>query len=83
MAAKQPAQSGPQTLLLLIDAVGLRKALDLDDDGSLHYQFARALQASGQPDRARTVMAQYQDIVKKNEEQKAEVAREAQIAPPQ
>jgi len=61
----------------------LGKALDLDDDGSLHYQFARALQASGQPERARAVMAQYQDIVKKNEEQKAEVAREAQIAPPQ
>ena len=61
----------------------LEKALDLDDDGSLHYQFARALQASGQADRARAVMAQYQDILKKNEEQKAEVAREAQIAPPQ
>lgn len=61
----------------------LEKALDLDDDGSLHYQFARALQASGQAERARTVMAQYQEIVKKNEEQKAEVAREAQIAPPQ
>jgi tetratricopeptide (TPR) repeat protein len=61
----------------------LEKALDLDDDGSLHYQLARALQASGQADRARTVMAQYQDIVKKSEEQKAEVAREAQIAPPQ
>jgi tetratricopeptide (TPR) repeat protein len=60
----------------------LEKALDLDDDGSLHYQLARALQASGQAERARTVIAQYQDIVKKNEEQKAEVAREAQIAPP-
>jgi tetratricopeptide (TPR) repeat protein len=61
----------------------LEKALDLDDDGSLHYQLARALQAAGQAERARTVMAQYQDIVKNNEEQKAEVAREAQIAPPQ
>jgi len=61
----------------------LEKALDLDDDGSLHYQFARALQSSGQAERARTMMAQYQDIMKKNEEQKAEVAREAQIAPPQ
>jgi len=61
----------------------LEKALELDDDGSLHYQFARALQASGQAERARTAMAQYQDIVNRNEEQKAEVAREAQIAPPQ
>jgi tetratricopeptide (TPR) repeat protein len=61
----------------------LEKALDLDDDGSLHYQLARALQSSGQAERARTVMAQYQDIVKRNDEQKAEVAREAQIAPPE
>src|SRR5262245_2203358 len=31
LAAEQTAQSRPQTFLLLIDAVGLRKVLDLDD----------------------------------------------------
>jgi tetratricopeptide (TPR) repeat protein len=61
----------------------LEKALDLDDDGSLHYQLARAYQAAGDVEKARVAMAQYQDIQKKNEEQKREVAREAQIAPPQ
>jgi tetratricopeptide (TPR) repeat protein len=61
----------------------LEKALDLDDDGSLHYQLARALQSAGQTERARSLMSQYQEIVKRNEEQKQEVAREAQIAPPQ
>ena len=61
----------------------LEKALDLDDDGSLHYQLARAYQAAGKPDKARTTMVQYQEIVKRNEAAKEEVAREAQIAPPQ
>jgi len=60
----------------------LEKALDLDDDGSLHYQLARAYQASGQAEKARTAMAQYQEILKRNQEQKDEVAREAQIGPP-
>lgn len=61
----------------------LEKALELDDDGSLHYQLARAWQAAGQPDKARAAMAQYQEILKKGREQKAEVAREVEIAPPQ
>lgn len=60
----------------------LEKAIELDDDGSLHFQLANAYRASGQAEKARTAMAEYQKIVKNNEEQKAEVAREAQIAPP-
>jgi tetratricopeptide (TPR) repeat protein len=60
----------------------LEKALELDDDGSLHYQLARAYQAAGQAEKARAAMAQYQEILKKNQEQKDEVAREAQIGPP-
>ena len=61
----------------------LEKSLSLDDDGSLHYQLARAYQAAGQADKALTVMQQYQEIVKRNQQQKDEVAREAQIVPPQ
>ena len=60
----------------------LEKALELDDDGSLHYQLARAYQAIGNAAKARVIMAKYQEIVKSNEEQKAELAKEAQIAPP-
>lgn len=61
----------------------LEKALVLDDDGSLHYQVARAYQAAGQRDKARTALAQYQEILRKNQEQKAEVVRDTRIAPPQ
>jgi tetratricopeptide (TPR) repeat protein len=60
----------------------LEKAIELDDDGSLHFQLANAYRASGNAEKARTAMAKYQEILKRNEEQKAEVAREAQIAPP-
>lgn len=60
----------------------LEKSLPLDDDGSLHYQLARAYQAAGQAEKARTTMEQYQEIIKRNQEQKDEVAREAQITPP-
>jgi tetratricopeptide (TPR) repeat protein len=60
----------------------LHKALELDDDGSLHYQLAGAYRAAGQAEKARTTMAEYQEIVKRNQEQKDEVAREAQIGPP-
>ena len=60
----------------------LEKALELDDDGSLHYQLARAYQASGNQVKAGAAMAVYQKILAKNQELKDEVAREAQIEPP-
>jgi tetratricopeptide (TPR) repeat protein len=60
----------------------LQKALSLDDDGSLHFQLANAYRASGDAEKARAAMTQYQEIVKRNQEQKDEVAREAQIGPP-
>jgi len=60
----------------------LERALELDDDGSLHFQLANAYRSSGNAEKARAAMAQYQEIVKRNEEQKAEVAKEAQIGPP-
>ncbi len=60
----------------------LQKALELDDDGSLYYQLGRAYQALGQREKAAAVMAKYEQILKKVQEQKEEVAREAQIGPP-
>jgi len=60
----------------------LQKALSLDEDGSLHYQLANAFRAAGDGEKARMAMAQYQEIVKRTQEQKEEVAREAQIGPP-
>lgn len=60
----------------------LKQALELDDDGSLHYQLARAYQATGDSERARAAMAQYQQIVRQNEQQKEALAKEAQITAP-
>src|SRR5439155_15569295 len=48
----------------------LEKSLKIDDDGSLHYQLARAYQAVGSTEKARTTMAEYQEILKRVEESK-------------
>ena len=42
----------------------LKAALETDEDGSLHYQLARAYQATGQPVLAKQMMAKYQAILK-------------------
>jgi predicted Zn-dependent protease len=60
----------------------LVKALQLDEDGSLHFQLAGAYRAAGETDKARATMEKYQQIVKREQETKEEVAREAQIGPP-
>jgi len=60
----------------------LEKALTLDDDGSLHYTLARAGQQAGNPQRSRELMEEYQRIQKRNLEQKDELAKDIQIAPP-
>ncbi len=60
----------------------LEKALALDDDGSLHYPLARAYQQAGNTQRSRELMEAYQRIQKENREQKDELAKETQIAPP-
>ncbi len=60
----------------------LVKALQLDEDGSLHFQLAGAYRAAGEADKAKAMMEKYQQIVKREQETKEEVAREAQIGPP-
>ena len=60
----------------------LEKALELDDDGALHYQLARAYQQVGDAARADTVMAQYQEIQKRNQEEKEEITNDVQITAP-
>jgi tetratricopeptide (TPR) repeat protein len=40
----------------------LEAALPLDEDGSLHYQLARAYQLSGQPARAAEMLKKYQEL---------------------
>jgi predicted Zn-dependent protease len=43
----------------------LKAALGTDEDGSLHYQLARAYQATGQAELAKQMLAKYEEIGKK------------------
>jgi predicted Zn-dependent protease len=60
----------------------LLKALELDRDGSLHFQLAGAYRAAGDASKAQAAMAKYQELTKREQEAKEEVAREGQISPP-
>jgi predicted Zn-dependent protease len=60
----------------------LVKALELDQDGSLHFQLAGTYRAAGNPEKAMEAMGQYQEIVRREQAAREEIAREAQIAPP-
>ncbi len=60
----------------------LKKALILDDDGSVHYSLARAYRAAGQAQLAGDAMRQYQSIQKQNREINDQLAKEAEITAP-
>jgi len=60
----------------------LKKALALDDDGSLHYSLARAYRGAGQTQLADEMMGQYQKIQKLNEQVNQQLAKEAEIGAP-
>ena len=60
----------------------LEMALPVDDDGSLHYQLARAYQQAGNSEKARELMGKYQQIRKQNEDSKEDLAKETQITGP-
>ena len=60
----------------------LKKALPLDDDGSLHYSLARAYRAAGETELAGGAMQQYQRIQKQNQDINNELAKEAEITAP-
>lgn len=45
----------------------LKAALDIDEDGSLHYQLARAYQAVGESELARKMLAEYEALRKAND----------------
>jgi tetratricopeptide (TPR) repeat protein len=47
----------------------LRQALPLDTDGSLHYQLARAYMAAGQRDLAKPMLAAYQEMRRKAQQE--------------
>jgi tetratricopeptide (TPR) repeat protein len=60
----------------------LQRALSMDDDGSLHYNLARAYRAAGNADGARQAMEEYQRIKGRNAQVDSELAKEAEITAP-
>jgi predicted Zn-dependent protease len=60
----------------------LKVALATDEDGSLHYQLARAYQANGQPGLAEQILADYQKIQGSAAAAKEVSKREVEITPP-
>ncbi|HZT37270.1 MAG TPA: tetratricopeptide repeat protein [Bryobacteraceae bacterium] len=60
----------------------LAAAAGIDDDGSLHYQLARAYQASGEMELAKATMEKYQEIQQRAEAEKRDIEQKAQITPP-
>ncbi len=60
----------------------LQAALAADDDGSLHYQLARAYQAAGDTAKAKQAMKQYQQIQARNESEKRDLEEKTQIVAP-
>ncbi len=61
----------------------LKKALALDDDGSMHYSLARAYRATGATQQAAEAMQEYQKIQRQNQDVNDQLAKEAEIAAPQ
>jgi len=60
----------------------LNAALPLDTDGSLHFQLARAYQAAGQAESAKTAMEKYQKIRARSQEQDRVLEEEVKITAP-
>ncbi len=60
----------------------LKAALPLDDDGSLHYQLARAHLAAGRQDLAKEALEKYQQILKATAEERQKLEKQLQITPP-
>ena len=60
----------------------LQAALETDQDGSLHYQLARAYRATGRSELATQALAQFQEIRKSAEAQAQSLQEEFRITPP-
>ncbi len=60
----------------------LKAALPADEDGSLHFQLARALRDAGQAEAAKEFLIKYQQIQKNRQAERRQVAEEFQIVAP-
>ena len=60
----------------------LQAALPSDEDGSLHYQLARAYQGTGEAAKAKEILRQYQELQRSAKVQEAERGQQFQITAP-
>jgi tetratricopeptide (TPR) repeat protein len=60
----------------------LQAALPVDEDGSLHYQLARAYQSAGQADLAKEMLEKYQKIRDAGAAERKRLEEEIRITPP-
>ncbi len=60
----------------------LKSALVMDEDGSLHYQLARAYRTTGQNELASQLLQKYKKIQESIELEKEKVEKEVRITPP-
>ena len=61
----------------------LTAALSIDEDGSLHYQLARAMQSAGQADKAEPIMAKYKELKERSEREAEKLEAAAVITAPE
>ncbi len=61
----------------------LERALETDEDGSIHYQLARAYQRSGRNEEARELMSKYQEIRRVLDEENKRLSEEVKITAPE
>ena len=61
----------------------LKAALPIDDDGSLHYQLARAYQSAGQSDLAKETLQKYQEIRSSAQGERNKLEQDVRITGPE
>jgi predicted Zn-dependent protease len=60
----------------------LKEVLPIDDDGTLHFELARAYRAAGKAELAKQATAQYLELKRRSEQAQAELERQAEIIAP-
>jgi predicted Zn-dependent protease len=60
----------------------LNRARELDDDGSIHFQLARAYQREGKADASKEMMAEYTRIQQKSQSEQRKLEEQATITAP-
>jgi predicted Zn-dependent protease len=60
----------------------LNEVLPTDDDGTLHFELARAYRAAGKADLAKQAMDRYLELKRRSDEAQAELERQAEISAP-